>query len=324
MTRVTVGVDLGGTKIQSGALSQGQVIAGSRVLTPQTGPDDVVSAMASTVAAAAAAAGVEVGDLAGVGVGSPGHIDIDKGVVSHSPNVSGFADPVDLGPRLSKALGGVPVTLENDVRVAMIGEHRMGSGRDYHNLIGVFIGTGVGGGLVLDGTLRTGRGSAGEIGHTTVDPNGPMCSDGRPGHLEAYAGRGRIEAHASRMVKNGHRTVLFDLMAKKGAPHLTASVIAKAIQQKDKVATRLIDEAIWATAIALASTQNLLDLEAIIIGGGLGDRLGQPFVDSVVAQMTPRLLVPDHAPVVLTTQLGDLSGATGAALLASDAFGVGS
>jgi len=317
---VTVGVDLGGTKIQSGALSGGDVTAGLRMPTPHSGVDDVVAAIATSVEAAAAAVGSTPAALAGVGVGSPGHIDIERGVVSHSPNVPGFDGPVDLGPRLSAALGGVPVTLENDVRVAMLGEHRMGAGRAYRNLIGVFIGTGVGGGLVLDGTLRTGRGSAGEIGHTTVDPHGFMCSDGRRGHLEAYAGRGRIEAHARQLVELGHHTVLFDLMAKKGEPHLTASMITKAVAKKDKVATRLIEDAVWALAIALASTQNLLDLEAIIIGGGLGDRLGQPFVDDVVAQMIPRLLVPDQPPVVLTTELGDLSGAAGAALLAADTF----
>jgi glucokinase len=317
---VTVGIDLGGTKIQSGALVNGAVIPGARILTPHSGVDDVVAGITATVTAAAEAAGVAVTALAGVGVGSPGHIDAQQGTVSRSPNVPGFDDPVPLASLLSAALGGVPVTLENDVRVAMIGEHRLGAGRPYRNVMGVFLGTGVGGGLVLDGTLRTGRGSAGEIGHTTVDPEGPMCSDGRPGHLEAYAGRGCIEAHAHRLEAEGHRTTLFDIQRQKGKDHLSSSVIHKAVAGKDKVATHLMEKATWAMAIALANTQNLLDLEAFIIGGGLGDRLGQPFVDDVVAQMMPRLLVPDHAPTVLTTELGDLSGATGAALLASDVF----
>jgi glucokinase len=317
---VTVGIDLGGTKIQSGALLNGSIVPGTRILTPHTGVDDVVAGIAGTVTAAAEAAGVTVTDLAGVGVGSPGHIDASQGTVSHSPNVPGFADPVPLAPLLSAALGGVPVTLENDVRVAMVGEQRLGAGRPYRNVMGVFIGTGVGGGLVLDGTLRTGQGSAGEIGHTTVDPEGPMCSDGRRGHLEAYAGRGCLEAHAKRLQAKGLKTILFEIQRKKGKDHLSSSVIAKAIAHHDTIAVHLMEKATWAMAIALANTQNLLDLEAFIIGGGLGDRLGQPFVDDVVAQMTPRLLVPDRAPKVLTTELGDLSGATGAALLAADAF----
>jgi glucokinase len=317
---VTVGIDLGGTKIQSAALVDASVVSGARILTPHTGVDDVVAGIAGTVTAAADAAGVAVTDLAGIGVGSPGHIDAGEGTVSRSPNVPGFDDPVPLAALLSAALGGVPVTLENDVRVAMVGEHRLGAGRPYRNVMGVFLGTGVGGGLVLDGTLRTGQGSAGEIGHATVDPDGPMCSDGRRGHLEAYAGRGCIEAHAKRLVAKGHKTILFDLQRKKGKEHLSSSVIHKAVAHHDKVATHLLEQATWALAIALANTQNLLDLEAFIIGGGLGDRLGQPFVDDVVAQMTPRLLVPEHAPTVLTTELGDLSGATGAALLAADVF----
>jgi len=317
---VTVGVDLGGTKIQSAGLVDAAVSPGERILTPHTGVDDVVAGIVTVVHAAADKAGIALGRLAGVGVGSPGHIDADHGIVSHSPNVPGFAEPVDLGPRLSAALGGVAVTLDNDVRVAMLGEHRMGAGRPYRNVMGVFVGTGVGGGLVLDGTLRTGRGSAGEIGHTMVDPHGRMCSDGRRGHLEAYAGRGRIEAHARQLVEHGHHTKLFKIMKKKGKPRLTSSVIAKAMAEHDHMANRLVDDAVWALGIALASAQNLLDLEAIVIGGGLGDRLGQPFVEAIVAEMTPRLLVPDQPPTVITTELGDLSGAVGAALLAADTF----
>jgi glucokinase len=183
-------------------------------------------------------------------------------------------------------------------------------------VLGVWVGTGVGGGLILDITLREGHGAAGEIGHTIVQPGGRMCSDGRRGHLEAYAGRGRIEARARSLVKRGEKTVLFQIMKEKGRTRVSSGVIADALERMDKMTHSLIDDAVWALGVALASAQNLLDLEAIIIGGGLGDRLGAPFVARIAKEMQPRLFVPDRPPAMLTTEFGDLSGAVGAAVLA--------
>ena len=216
---------------------------------------------------------------------------------------------------VSEVAGGSPVKLENDVRVAILGEWKRGAGRPYSNLLGVGVGTGVGRGLVLNGELVEGRGAAGEIGHTIVKPGGRMCSDGRRGHLESYAGRGRMEARARNLVKNGRDTILFELMEKKGRTRLSSGVIADALEREDRVAHNLIDDAVWALGIALASAQNLLALEAIVIGGGLGDRLGPPFVQRVAAEMTPQLFVPDPPPAMLTSEFGDLSGAVGGAVL---------
>ena len=143
-----------------------------------------------------------------------------------------------------------------------------------------------------------------------------MCSDGRRGHLEAYAGRGRIEAEARRRVDEGAETILFTLMERKGRTRLTSGVIARALERDDAMTTELIEDAVWALGIALSNAQNLLDLQAIIIGGGLGDRLGRPFVDRIAEAMQPRLFVPERAPRMLTTELGDLAGAVGAAALA--------
>jgi glucokinase len=318
MAEFTVGVDLGGTKIQTAALRSSEVVGSSRVPTPTSGTEHVIAAIVDSIRTALAQAGAEAGaaDVAGIGIGSPGRVETGTGVVSGSPNVPGFQEAVELGPRVSTALGGIPVKLDNDVRVATLGEHARGAGRPYRNVLGVFVGTGVGGGLILDGTLRDGRGAAGEIGHTNVKPGGRMCSDGRRGHLEAYAGRGRMEVRAHSLVKDGQETVLFDVMKEKGKPSLSSGVFVAALKRKDRMAESLIDDAVWALGVALAAAQNLLDLEAIIVGGGLGDRLGRPFVDRVAAAMHPRLFVPDNPPAMLTTGLGDLSGAVGAAVLA--------
>ena len=313
---LTAGVDLGGTKIQTVVLRDEEIVASARVLTPQTGDaGDVIEAIAGTIRTSLGDAGAN-GDLRGIGIGTPGSIDADSGVVSLAANVPGFADHVELGPRVSQAMDGTKVTIDNDVRVGILGEYRRGAGRPFKNVLGVWVGTGVGGGLILDGELHDGRGAAGEIGHLIVKPGGRPCGCGRRGCLEAYAGRARMELRARQLHKQGHKTILFKIMEKSGRQRLSSGVYARALAKGDRMTQRLIDEATWALGIALASAQNLLDLEAIIVGGGLGDRLGQPFVDRVVEQTTPHLFVPDKPPLVLRTELGDLSGAVGAAVLA--------
>jgi len=312
---VTVGVDLGGTKIQTAAVRAGKVVGTSRLPTPRTGAADVIDAIVRSIGSALTEARAD-GDLAAVGIGTPGDIDVEAGAVSLSPNVPGFQQRVELGPLVSKKLSGVRVVLDNDVRVATLGEYRRGAGRPYRDLLGVFVGTGVGGGLILGGKLRLGRGAAGEIGHTVVRVGGRLCSCGRRGCLEAYAGKGSMERKARRWVEKGKRTILFEEMARKGRDRLTSGVIEEALKQEDRMTERLIDDAVWALGAGLASAQNLLDVEAIIVGGGLGDRLGEPFIERIRAAMTPHLFVVDKPPAVIKTELGDLSGAVGAAIRA--------
>jgi predicted NBD/HSP70 family sugar kinase len=313
---VTAGIDLGGTKIQVVVLANRKVVGQSRHPTPQTTAADVMAEIVVTVREALGSASARMTDLKGIGIGTPGTVDTATGHVSLSANVPGFMDDVPLGPTLSRGLGRKPVTVDNDVRVAVVGEYRRGAGRPYRNLLGVFIGTGVGGGLILEGKLRRGRGSAGEIGHTVVKPGGRRCSCGRRGCAEAYAGRLSIEQAARRKQERGAKTDLFEIMEKKGHTRASSSVIAEALERGDKVVTRLIDQAVTALGIAVSNAQNLLDLEAVIIGGGLGDRLGEPFVRRVETAMKPNLRMPDNPPVVLGTELGDLSGAVGAAVIA--------
>jgi glucokinase len=316
MSELVAGVDLGGTKIQSIVVRAGGVAGTARVPTPERGPDDVIEAIAETVRAVLMQAGATDGELRAVGIGTPGKVDAASGTVSLAKNVPGFTEQVELGPKVSERLERVTVTVDNDVRVATLGEFRRGAGRPYRDLLGVFVGTGVGGGLVLGGTLRDGRGAAGEIGHAVVKDGGRRCSCGRRGCLEAYAGRGCMEQHARKLVKKGKGTILFDLMEEKKRNRLTSGVIAAALEQGDRMAVGLVEDAVWALGLALASAQNLIDVEAVIIGGGLGDRLGKPFADRVAESMQPHLFVPDRPPAVLASELGDLSGAVGAAVLA--------
>jgi len=315
---LTVGVDVGGTKIQSVIGRSENIVGQHRLETPQSGADDVAAAIVEAATKALAEADAEPTDVRALGLGVPGAIDTDAGTVSSSPNLPGFQDPdpVPLAEMVSSGLGGVPVKLDNDVRVGILGEWKRGAGRGYRHLLGVWVGTGVGGGLVLDGELFQGRGAAGEIGHTIVKPGGRVCGCGRVGHLEAYAGRASMEAEARRRVKKGHKTDLFDIMKRKGRSRLSSGVWASALEHHDKMARDLIDDAVEALATGIASAQNLLALEAIVIGGGLGDRLGAPFVERIEQGMKPLLFVPDAAPKMLATEFGDLSGAVGASVLA--------
>jgi glucokinase len=315
MTSVAVGVDLGGTKIQAVAVSNGTIVGQSRQATPRTGAGDVTAEVVAAIRAALGSAGLTLSDLGAVAIGSPGSVDARTGHVSKAPNVFGSSDDVALGPNVSADLEGVPVTVDNDVRVAVMGEFRRGAGRSYRNFLGVFVGSGVGGGIVLEGELQRGRGNAGEIGHTTVKPGGRRCSCGRLGCLEAYAGRMSIEQAARSRAEKGQKTKLFEIMERKGRDRVTSSVIAEALESGDRLTTDLIDEAVEALGLALANAQNLLDLEAIIIGGGLGDRLGEPFVHRVEDAMTKNLRLPEQPPAVLATELGDLSGAVGATVM---------
>lgn len=316
MATLTAGVDLGGTKIQVAVLASRRVVGAARHPTPRTTAAEVMAEIVATVVEALSSSGASPADLRAIGIGTPGSVDAGSGHVCKASNVPGFTADVALGPTVGAALGGAPVTVDNDVRVATVGEYRRGTGRPYRNLLGVFVGTGVGGGLILEGKLCHGRGNAGEIGHTVVSPGGRLCGCGRRGCLEAYAGRQSIEEAARRKQAKGTRTILFEVMEHKGKDRVSSSVIADALDKGDDLTAKLIAEAVHSLGIALANAQNLLDLEAIIVGGGLGDRLGAPFVRRVEEAMLPDLRIPDHPPAVLTTALGDMSGAIGAAVMA--------
>ncbi|MDP9135253.1 MAG: ROK family protein, partial [Actinomycetota bacterium] len=179
------GIDLGGTKIQAVVVDDANALLGEqRRPTPTSGgPADVVAAMAEALSDAAAAAGIETGALTGVGVGSPGEIDAAAGTVTQARNLPDWEGSYPLAAELAK-LVGAPVALGNDVNVATDAEAELGAGRDFDSMLGVFWGTGVGGGIVLDGRLWAGRGAGGELGHVVVRIGGRRCPCGRRGCLE--------------------------------------------------------------------------------------------------------------------------------------------
>jgi glucokinase len=310
------GIDLGGTKIQAVVVDAQHVVLGqARRATPtKGGPADVAEAMAAAVREAAAAASLDTTALTHVGVGSPGTVDAAAGTVSSAKNLPGWAGMYRLGPELHELLG-TPVALGNDVQVATDAEAALGAGREYGSMLGVFWGTGVGGGIVLGGKPWLGRGGAGEIGHVCVKVDGALCPCGRRGCVEAYAGRNALERHARELHDKGEQTELFKIARKRGRERLTSGIWAAALERKDPLATKLIDRAVAMLGAGVASVDNVLDVEIIILGGGLGVRLGEPFAARIAKAMQPHLFFSDRPPPVVVAALGDLGGAIGASLL---------
>jgi glucokinase len=312
------GIDLGGTKIQTVVVDDGHTVLGSaRRPTPTSGgPQDVANAMAVALRDAAKAAEIEPARLDGIGVGSPG--TIEDGAVTSARNLPDWEGTFPLAAKLEDALGP-EVRVGNDVQVATDAEVKLGAGQPYDSLLGVFWGTGVGGGLILDGKPWTGRGGAGEIGHMVVEIDGARCTCGRRGCMEAYAGRAAMELHARKLYeeKGHHKTDLFKLMREHERERLTSGIWARALDRHDKLATEIIDRAVRALGAGIASAVNLLDVEAVIIGGGLGVRLGDPYAKRIAQEMHPHLFADTRPPHVHVAALGDLGGAIGAALLVS-------
>jgi glucokinase len=313
------GIDLGGTKIQTVIVdSENKVLGESRRPTPtEGGPEDVAKEMEGALSEAAAQAGLKTKDLGGVGVGSPGDADEVTGVVSDARNLPGWIGPFPLGEHLSGNLG-VPVRVGNDVQVAVQGEFELGAAKEFDTILGVWWGTGVGGGLILDGKPWLGRGAAAEIGHVVVKMGGARCTCGRKGCMEAYAGRAAMEIKARKEVQNGAKTDLFKIMEERGRDRLTSGIWERALKHGDDLATRLMDRAVKALGAGVASCVNVIDPEAVIIGGGLGVRMGEKYVRRIAARMHPHLFVDERPPEIRLAALGDLGGAIGAALLVDE------
>ena len=317
------GIDLGGTKIEAIIVDADNEIRGqSREPTPvEGGPADVAEQMAEALIGAAKDAGVETSALEGVGVGSPGDVDERTGVVATARNLPDWEGPFELGSVLAEKLG-TKVYVGNDVQVATQAEFLLGAGKPYQSVLGVFWGTGVGGGLILDGKPWLGRGGAGEIGHMVIKRGGAHCPCGRRGCMEAYAGRAAMENRARRQEAKGVKTDLFKIMRDRGRTRLTSSIWAHALDADDRLAEELISRAVAALAAGIASAINLLDVEAVIIGGGLGVRFGQPMAERISSEMHQHLFNDTRPPAVRVAGLGDFSGGLGAAMLVSDAHTV--
>jgi glucokinase len=318
MSKIVIGVDLGGTKMLAATVDQtGNILTNDRSKTqPADGPGAVIERLATLCEAVAAAAGRSMKDVEAVCIGVPGGINEETGVVDIAPNLAW--ENVPLGPTLAKRLG-TRVFLDNDVRVAVQGEYAYGAGRGTRTMLGVYVGTGVGGGLIIDGKLHEGnRGVAGEVGHMIIDPHGPKAKRGNRGSLESFASRTAMERDVRALIDSGKKSVITKLLKKKNRTRLTSSIIEEALDEKDPVMTKVFANAQYYLGLGLANVANLLDPELIVIGGGIAERMGERFVAPARAIAYEHFLVKrdaDHVRIV-ATELKERAAPLGAALVA--------
>ncbi len=267
--RSVIGIDLGGTKISTALVSDaGEIIAHDyRETLAKEGLEAVIGRMLEGARQVMAQAGVEPSQVAAVGVGAPGPLDIEAGVAVAPPNLPGW-DRVPLKQLIEDRLG-ITTFLENDANAAALGEHRFGAGQGVEHMIYVTVSTGIGGGLILDGRLYHGAdGMAGEIGHMTLVPYGPLCGCGNRGCLESLASGTAIARQARERVARGVPTLMTGL-AEGDPERITAKLVAEAASRGDVEAREILAEAMGYLGIGMANLVNLFNPQLIVIGGGL-------------------------------------------------------
>jgi glucokinase len=310
--RTYIGIDLGGTNIQAGVLDgRNRLLGRSKAKTlADEGADKVVKRVARVANEAAEEARVPMTKVAGVCVGAPGVVDINQGVVRRAVNLRW--DDFPLAEALRKELR-VPVTLDNDVNVGTWAEHQLGAGQGFDDLLGVFVGTGVGGGVVLGGKLYHGHHlTAGEIGHNVI-------------HADAQLGRRTVENCASRtaivnlltqLIRTNHPSKIVRLVDG-DLNNIRSKALASALHQHDSLTSEVVRQAARYVGIAIANIVTVLSLPCVVVGGGVTEALGRQFVDHV-RDAFEKNVFPSELRVckILQAKLGDDAGLIGAALLA--------
>ena len=314
-----VGVDLGGTTLTAAVVdvNTGERVGRHRVPTDaKEGHDAVMARMADLVGEAIYDAGMEKSDVGGVGVGVPGVLDLEQGMTLFLPNLPGEWRKVPLRDTLQDATG-LPVTLLNDVRSFTLGEKTFGAGRNVDTMVCFAIGTGIGGGIVIDGELHLGLGgTAGEVGHHVIDPFGPRCGCGSRGCLEAHASGPAIVAMGLKAITQGRTTsigerVSYDLNK------VTPKVIAEAAYDGDAIAQEIYERAGFFIGIGVANLITIISPEMVVIGGGVaqaGDILFDPIRRT--ARETVKV-APIEDVEIVQAELSTDAGLMGAAVWAS-------
>lgn len=313
-----VGVDLGGTSIRLILLDEaGQIVKRALHPTmPRGGPEAVISSIEAGIRELTShRAELCVG---GVGVAAAGQIHPDTGAVVYSPNL-GWRD-VPIRARLEAALG-VPVWVENDVRGAAWGEFRQGAGRGCRNLVAVFVGTGIGIGVIIEGRLLRGAGNvAGEIGHTVIQPDGIPCVCGNRGCLETYASGAGFVHRLERAIAEGKPTALIQETG--GDPsRLTAAQVEEAARRGDGVARAIWEEGTQLLGVALGNVVTLFNPERLILGGGVVESCPTLLPEVGASLHRTEAMLARQRVEIRQGELGTWAGAMGVGLLAREGCG---
>jgi glucokinase len=311
-----VGIDLGGTKIYAAVVNQnGDILATARKKTKfELGFDKVVERITNCAKLALQKSGISLEQIKGVGVGSPGPLDLVNGKIIETPNLKWKDAP--LRDRLLENLN-LPVKIDNDGNVGILGENIFGAGKNAKHMVGLFVGTGIGGGIIVDGKILHGfNENAGELGHMILDPSGPVCGCGNNGCLEAFASRLSIEREIRVAALHGEKTTVFNGMDDKN-DRLRSKRLAEAYKNQDTAVTAAINKSAKYIGFGVASLLNIFNPEVVVIGGGVVEAIGQPYVD-LVKQTAEQNVFPIalRNVEIVPAKLGDDSAVLGASVLA--------
>ena len=314
-----IGCDLGGTNLRSAIVDveTGHILKQMNIPTlAREGHDAVMTRMADLFLQLIQSAGMQIEEIGGIGIGVPGVLDLEKGEVLFLPNLAGNWLHVPLRDTITK-LTSIPTVLLNDVRSITYGEWAFGAGRGVDTVAVFAIGTGIGGGLVLNGQLHLGiGGTGGELGHTTIDFNGPRCGCGNYGCVEAYASGPAIAAMGLKAVTQGLTTNIAELSGN-DLNRITPELIARAAQGGDEIAKDIYERAGFYLGIAAANVCAAISPRRIIIGGGVaqaGDLLLDPIRRTISERVT---IMPVKEVEVVPSQLGTNAGVIGVACWAA-------
>jgi glucokinase len=316
--RPVLAVDLGGTKIVAALISgAGEIL--SREYSPtlaEEGVDAVIRRILTTATALVKNVDLPYSSLSGIAIAAAGAIDSVKGIVTDSPNLPGWHN-IPLKDEIEKATG-VRTFVINDATAAALGEHRFGAGRGVSNLIYLTVSTGIGGGIIIDGKLYSGvSGSAGEMGHMTIDLNGPRCNCGNVGCLEVLASGKAVAREAQRIIAQGAKTAILDL-AEGDPQYVTAQTVATAAHKGDAVALSIINKAATYLGVGLVNLVNIFNPEMIIVGGGMG-KMGELLLKPARKVVSERAFpFPASVVRIVSSELGDNSGVFGAVAFVVD------
>ena len=312
-----VGVDLGGTKILAGVFDSSLECIGTAKLSTksQRGVEPVIERIDRCVQDAVDEADLTMKQVAGVGIGAPGAVDFETGTVIFAPNLEGWKD-VPLKKDLEKHLG-VPVFVENDANIAVLGVHVAELKSKPRNVVGIFVGTGIGGGLILNGELYSGfNHTAGEIGHMVIDVNGPKCGCGNKGCFEALASRTAIFQRIKAGVKDGEKTLLTEMLGD-GLEDMRSGDLRKAIRRGDKFAAKVVEQVAEYIGICVANLVNILGPDVVVLGGGVMEALADEMTNIIIKTAKAHAMPGTIKGVeIISSKLGDNAGITGAAVLA--------
>lgn len=311
-----VGIDLGGTNTKLALISrQGRILAKERFFTRDYATKrSLITALIDKIEVILSLSNTSKRDILGIGIGLPGLIDNAEGTVHYLVNIPGWKN-VPLAAIIGEHFN-IPTFVDNDVNVATLAELKFGAGRGVKNLVCLTLGTGVGGGVVVNGELYRGATlSAGEVGHIPLERKGLRCNCGGYGCLERYVGNNYLVENVKSQIRKGRRTIIAKLVNNK-LSKITPKVIAAAAKKGDKLAIDIWRNAGENLGIALAGIVNFFNPEKIVIGGGLA-QAGKVLFDSIIKTVRLRAMkLPGGKVKIVRAELGEEAGTIGAAVLA--------